>query len=627
MTEFAGLVRLDDLRVDPASIDRLTRAVHGAGRPVRWQPDPSCFFVEARVEGEPLPSQPDDDTAILADVWLEAPGDAARALGLNRAIADRALVTAACASWGAEAAADRLPGALALAHWDGRARRLTLARDAFGDRPLYYVETPALILFATTLQAMLAMPETPRELDETVIADTLARALRDPERTIYRHIRRVPPGGSVTFERGRCKVGRWYGRERIARVRFRRDEDYVEAARALLDAAVAARLPRDGGCATTLSGGFDSAGVTATAAQLLNGERLPVFTRLADAEHCRIEGDEARLAALLVQRHPNIDWHVIDRDDPAASGFDPDRDARARLVPRMAALNGPWFESLYLAVGRHGATRLLNGGTGNMTLSYEGRADAIGALRHGRIGDACREIGGAARRGGRSLPRAAAAALFQGIAPRSLRRWRTRLRDGRLAWLRHSMLAPDFLDALDYADHARTLGHDIPFEPEGDSIDYRLRMLQSQGTADMQGFVRRRWRFDLLDPYRDRRLAEFCLGIPDEQHRQGGEGRRLARRVLADRVPAETLARQGRGRQASDWFALPSGRREEMAEAVDRIARSPLASRVLDVPRMRVLLDTWPRDGETASQARHGSALQRGIAMGAFLRWHEGRND
>jgi asparagine synthase (glutamine-hydrolysing) len=629
MSEFAGLVRFDGRPVDDATARRLERSIHSPKPPRRWESEASGLFVEAREGVAAAPEQLKSGEILLADAWLDSPAETVAALGLPRSPGDRMLCAEACARWGVEAAAERLSGDYALAHWDAAARRLTLARDALGARPIYYVVKPDFVLFATTLQALLGMPETPRDLDEVSVAHTLSGAMQDQERTIYRHIRRAPPGGTVAFQRGQVRVSRWFTRERIAPVRLGSDHAYVEAGRALLDRSVACRLPVDGLIASELSGGFDSAGATATAARLLDDRRLQVFTRVA-AHPAPAGGlDERALAGLLVARHANIDWHVVDDVRVAARDTHAENEAGTMLVPRASGYNASWFESMSLKVEASGAKVLLSGTYGNSTLSWAGSPRISGQLRRGRLGGAVRDLRMLARQRGQHLPRVMAAQLYHAVAPRALERWRLHRRKGKMPWLDYALAAPDFLADLDYAEHARAVGHDIPFSLPYDSVEQRLRMIQAQRGRDFQGPARRRGTYQDQDPYFDRRMVEFCLGIPDDQYWRDGQNRWLARRVLADRVPPETLAQTGHGSQAPEWYALATARRDVLAEAVDRIARSPLASRVLDVPRMRKLLDEWPADAEAArtTMTLHRYALPRAIAMGGFLRWHEGRND
>src|SRR5262249_13722821 len=140
--------------------------------------------------------------------------------------------------------------------------------------------------------------------------------------------------------------------------------------------------------------------------------------------------------------------------------------------------------------------------------------------------------------------------LWPTLEPRSLRRWRLSRRHGGAIWLGHSMVSPAFLEDIDYARHTETHGHDLPFHMGNSGRAARMRALQRQPGRDSDDFCRRKRRFAKLDPFQDRRLIEFTLGVPEEQFLRRGESRSLARRVLADRLPPALLAENRRGRQS-----------------------------------------------------------------------------
>ncbi|MEJ0043364.1 MAG: asparagine synthase-related protein [Rhizomicrobium sp.] len=132
----------------------------------------------------------------------------------------------------------------------------------------------------------------------------------------------------------------------------------------------------------------------------------------------------------------------------------------------------------------------------------------------------------------------------------------------------------------------------------------------------------------MRDPHTDRRLTEFLAAVPDRIFRLNGEPRAFARLVLADRLPAEILNKRVLGLQAPSWFRALDARRDALAQDVESIAASPLASRLIDVPRLKRLIADWPAD-EHAAQRRKKEfklALARGIHVGKFIRWVEGGN-
>jgi asparagine synthase (glutamine-hydrolysing) len=87
------------------------------------------------------------------------------------------------------------------------------------------------------------------------------------------------------------------------------------------------------------------------------------------------------------------------------------------------------------------------------------------------------------------------------------------------------------------------------------------------------------------------------------------------------RLPPSTLRRTQRGHQSADWYVNMGAVRGRMAAEVERLQRSPLASRMLDLARMRSLIENWPSSGFERSDVNrtHHIALTRGFSVGRFL--------
>lgn len=633
--EFVGIFRRGGSPVDTALVSRLSNTLAGVGRAQVWRGDGAVLVHRARrnweiADAAGQPHEQSNGHVVVVDALLDAPLELAASLGepFRRTVGDGALVAAACARWGGDAAR-HLTGPFAFALWDSDQRRLTLARDPLGAKTLFYVEHEDDVFFASTMVSLLALPMVSRDIDELVLARMLTIDRYDQERTLYRHIRPVPPGGMAVFAVRSSEMARYWSIDDIAPVRFRHDDDYVAAGRALLDQAVASRVRERPDVAVTLSGGLDSAGVAATVARLRAPGRVTAYHRAPGAPHPYHDAlDERSLVEDIARLHPNLDLRVIDDRRASRHAAEPEAEAPYTQLPHTGGVNTRWFESLVDAVATARPDVLLVGDAGNATLSWDG-VPMIGTdLLRGRWDLAWHGLQGLAGRQHRSVATAAAARLLGPFVPRAVRRWRARRAAGALSrWAAYSMVSTDFLDRLNYESAARDTGHDIPFAYHGDRRAARLRNVQTRALRD-GGAARRDRGFDVRDPYADRRLVEFTLGIPDAQYMRGGEGRWLARRVLADRLPISVTSERRRGLQCPEWYDLVSARRDDMAAAVERIERSPLASRVVDVSRMKALLDGWPADAEAAKAHKQvlGHALQRGIAIGGFLRWYEGGN-
>ena len=128
------------------------------------------------------------------------------------------------------------------------------------------------------------------------------------------------------------------------------------------------------------------------------------------------------------------------------------------------------------------------------------------------------------------------------------------------------------------------------------------------------------WGIDARDPLADRRMIELTFAMPLAQFDHDGIARSLARRVLADRVPAEVLAERRRGYQSADWLDYLTTYRSGIALEAELQANSEAAN-FLDVGRMQDLISQWPAELNKPDTTRlYRKALMTGLAAGHFAR-------
>ena len=206
---------------------------------------------------------------------------------------------------------DRIDGMFALAIWDVAERRLVLARDRMGQKPLYYafVGNKELI-FGSELKALAAHPQLERELDPVAMASYLAYECFPEDEAIYRQARKVLPGSAVVYDRESGKtehrtfwsmqfdprpdsvpdLNRWTERQIAAEVRSR----IIDATRD--------RLVSDVPLGVFLSGGIDSSTIAAAMAQLRPAKDIKTFS-IAFDDPSFDESSHAR----LVSKHLGTD--------------------------------------------------------------------------------------------------------------------------------------------------------------------------------------------------------------------------------------------------------------------------------------------------------------------------------
>lgn len=164
-------------------------------------------------------------------------------------------------------------GMFALAVWDARERSLFVARDRMGVKPLYYAETGADFVFGSELKSLTRYPGLSRTVDALSFSKFLTFGYVPAPHTIYREIRKLEPGHYVRFDRasGARTTPYWDIPLEDDTLNDRRFALCVEGLRDLLQDAVAKRLRADVATSVFLSGGIDSATVTALAARVSPG--------------------------------------------------------------------------------------------------------------------------------------------------------------------------------------------------------------------------------------------------------------------------------------------------------------------------------------------------------------------
>ena len=107
-----------------------------------------------------------------------------------------------------------------------------------------------------------------------------------------------------------------------------------------------------------------------------------------------------------------------------------------------------------------------------------------------------------------------------------------------------------------------------------------------------------------------------------------GVARSFARSVLADRLPPEILNERRRGVQDANWYRRLKLRRRAIADDIERLEGSPTVCHLIDLPRLKRLIERWPSDEQSAQSriVEYKLALARAVHVGRFIRWVEGGN-
>lgn len=483
-----------------------------------------------------------------------------------RGASDTAVLAEAIAAWGMEAALPRLNGMFALACFDRHDRRLWLARDHAGIKPLCYRAEAGEVLFASELSALLAAGGWTPALDPAVAAEFLRDACVGAPHSALKGVRQLRPGEVVAFDRpGRMRTTRWFDPAALGPPDFRGSAAEAEAElEALLADAVRLQQVADVPVGTFLSGGVDSSLITALA-------EAPRSFTIGFAE-----------AAYGEQRHAEaIARHLGTRQRTRIVSAE---DVRA-LIPRVVAIGDePFADSsilptLMLAqVTREEVTVALSGDGGDEL--FGGYRRHLFAARHwphlARLPRRLRQAAGAA------VGAVPEAWLDRGLAFLKLTRPGEALHK-LAAVLGEATPAGAYARFAAVWPEAASRPPGRVALPEGGSAAFAMRrrdfarympddVLAKVDRAAMQVAL------EVRVPFLDPRIIRFAFRLPDRLLFDQGGGKAILRRLLARRVPESLFARPKMGFSVpiGDWLRGPLRDWAEALLAPPRLGASGL---------------------------------------------------
>ncbi len=446
-----------------------------------------------------------------------------------------------------------LEGMFAFAIWDAKARRLVVARDRFGEKPLFYAPAGDGVAFASELTALAAGAELGTELDPVAVHEYFVFGYVPGQRSIVSGVRQLPPGHMFVWEPGGELAERRYWAPPAAAVEAAESvPDLVGELERLLSASVRSRLVADVPLGVFLSGGVDSTLIAALAAR---ESSAPVKTFTVGYDVGDVDESEAarETAREIGSEHHEL---VLAVDEIAARVPGVlralDQPQADQSLPAFQAIAGFARESVTVAVGGEGADELFGGYPRYRWLA---RAEAL----HGAVPAAL--AGPAARLLEAGLPEGRLGRLADVARPRpSTERHLDWIAGERLA-MGGTLYGPRLQGAASLADLAA--GLDGLADADGLSVAGRYMLLDQlhwlpgdvlakADRASMQVSL------EVRTPYLNHELAEFAATIPPDLH-TGGGGKALLRVLLAQLLPKSSMKRPKTAFRvpAADWVRGP----------------------------------------------------------------------
>jgi asparagine synthase (glutamine-hydrolysing) len=456
-----------------------------------------------------------------------------------------------------------LRGMFAFAIWDSRVRKLFVARDRLGIKPLYYHLSPERFLFGSEIKVILAHPDIYASFHRAALPEYLAFGYVSGTETLYEGIHKLLPGHWLEVdEHGKVQIERYWDLDVNSDEKELGESDYVRTYRDLLESAVSSHMMSDVPLGVFLSGGLDSSAVAALATRIRGG--LVETFSVGYSEHSYSELPHARLVA----QHLNSIHHEVQlsRQDFF--------DALPQLIwHEDEPIAWPSSVALYF-VARLARERV------TVVLTGEGSDETLAGYSRYAF----------------TLENAAFDRTYRRLLPYGLRRWvRDSLSNSSMIGaksrrkLSHTFLAKDgaswpsfyfdnFFSAFSEVEQAGLLNKSVraAFE-DGQSYrhvldywehssgsmlqrllytdikTYLVELLMKQDNMSMAASVESRV------PFLDHELVEFAMRIPQRLLIKGLSGKVILKKAVADLLPASILHRPKLGFPTpwSGWLAGP----------------------------------------------------------------------
>ncbi len=490
---------------------------------------------------------------------------------------------------------EHMRGMFAFAVWDSRKQELFLARDRFGVKPLYYVHKQSGDLyFASEIKSLLAAGAVKAEINFNALPDQFANHGTSGDETLYRDIKRLPPGHTLVWKDGRIDIREFWDLSFEPKHEARSDAEYIDEWRELFSQSVEMRLMADVPLGMFLSGGIDSSAIAAMMSTMVT-EPIKTFS-VGFREREANELEYARLVAnrfgtdhheititpeQFFEALPNLVWH---EDEPI--GFI--ASVPLYFVSKLAqqhvkvVLTGEGSDETLAGYGRYQkALKLLNYGEKYESIAPSFLRDAV----RGGVATLPSALNRKLNRTFLSRESDIENLFFDnfGVFPRSMQNdmfsasTREKIRDLNPYALQNALLekcdAADVLDQLLYAD-TKTYLHEL---------------LMKQDQMSMAASIESRV------PFLDHKLVEFTARMPREMKLRGATTKWILREAMKGILPAEILQRPKMG------FPVPVGNwfRGSFKHIVDEyvLGERTMDRGILDQKFVRSLV-AWHMSGE-----------------------------
>lgn len=453
------------------------------------------------------------------------------------------------------AAVQHLRGMFAFAIWDANKRQLLLARDRLGVKPLYYtLSEDGELHFASEIKALIESHAVKPELNYNVLADFSANRYTSGDETLFRGVRRLPPGHTLVWKDGLVEIQKYWDVSFTKHETTLSDKQYIEQFDQLFRESVRLRLMADVPLGMFLSGGIDSTAIAGVMSKLVS-DPIKTFS-VAFAEREANELEYARMAArafktdhheIVVSPQEFFDAlpaMVYQEDEPIAHPSS----IPLYFVSKLAA------EHVKVVLTGEGSDELLAGYDKYRKTIYNlalGRAYSFSVpsplrrlVKHTiENGSGTLTVRQKLARTFLCVPSDIESIYFDNFSVFSRRRQQSLFTSETRARMTESDPYKTSLALMGGSDAVTMLDQLLA----ADMKTYLHELLMKQDQMSMAASIESRV------PFLDHKLVEFAARLPERMKLRGLTTKYILRQAMADKVPSEILTRKKMG------FPVPVG--------------------------------------------------------------------
>ncbi len=571
---------------------------------------------EALFEQQPI-EEPAAQLLFVAEGRIDNREELAKKLNirLHSQLPDGELMLRAYQKWGKEAV-HQLLGDWSFAAYDVQNQELFMARDHHGYTALFYHFDGQRLVFSSSIKALLALDSVAQKPNVAHILRGLALWGDKGNQTIFENIFLLPPAHTLSLKNGQIDVKRYWFPENIAPVYYKNHQDYAEELREILTDAVRVRLRSHKPVASMLSGGLDSGSVAFLAARLLAEQNVPLPTlshvplfkeELKTHKETHQFFDETPYILATAEAAGNIQAQLLNSAQLSVShGMERIVEIHDSVI--HAACNAYWLIDINQKAKQQGFGALLSGEMGNASISYTG-LDYLQPWHHPMFLQ--------------NPKRLIKNRLLKPIALKYLSGWvNNRKNAGIENYIKTGYIKPSVVADWQILEDIRqnNLGF-MPYLTDAKSGMLQILMVGSNPRCMFGANTKHYYGLEKRDPTGDRRVVEYCLGIPNAAFfGQDGTPKQVLRNMMHHRLPNKVLYERKKGLQSADVNYRILADQQAISQLIAQTCPNRTFNEIIDTQKIQ---NDWKAflQNPTSDQI-DTSGLLKSLMVGQFLEKH-----